>query len=88
MQTKLQIQNLKCGGCANTIINKLNAIDEVSGATVDHETDEVSFDHSDDQARVKAIVLLSKLGYPVAGDENSILKVAKSYVSCAKGRMA
>lgn len=30
---------------------------------------------------------LSKLGYPEVGDKNTVLHKAKSFVSCAVGRM-
>jgi copper chaperone len=30
---------------------------------------------------------LSKMGYPEVGDDNTIIHKAKSYVSCATGKM-
>jgi hypothetical protein len=35
----------------------------------------------------QATDLLSKLGYPVEGEQNPLLRKAKSYVSCAVGRI-
>ena len=33
MKTIVHIQNLKCGGCANTITKKLNALDDATLAS-------------------------------------------------------
>ena len=87
MTTTLEIQNLKCGGCAHTIITKLNDLDGVQNASVDTETNTVSFENKLADEVKTAINLLSKLGYPVIGDANSIGKKAKSFVSCAVGRL-
>lgn len=83
----LEIQNLKCHGCANTIITRLNALDGIKNVNVTNETNSVSFDVQNEDAIVTATSLLSNLGYPVIGDENSLHKKAKSFVSCAIGRI-
>jgi len=87
MNTTLAIQNLKCGGCANTIITRLNNINGIDNVVVDNDTNTVSFDYTDESILNKAMDLLSKLGYPVEGEQNPLIKKAKSYVSCAVGRM-
>lgn len=87
MDTSLTIQNLKCGGCANTIITRLSNIDGIDTVTVNNETDSVSFNYNNENTLNKAVELLSKLGYPVEGEQNPLSKKAKSYVSCAVGRM-
>jgi copper chaperone CopZ len=87
MDTSLTIQNLKCGGCANTIITRLSAIDGIDIVTVNNDTDSVSFNYNNENSLNKAVELLSKLGYPVEGEQNPLSKKAKSYVSCAVGRM-
>lgn len=87
MKTALNIQNLKCGGCANTIITRLEALDKVNNVTVNNETNLVSFEYEDQSALDNTKTLLSKLGYPVEGEANPISKKAKSFVSCAVGRM-
>jgi|TARA_B110001469_G_scaffold113683_1_gene117201 copper chaperone len=87
MTTTLEIQNLKCGGCAHTIITKLNALEGIQNVSVDTETNTVSYENEFTNAVESATKLLSKLGYPVNGDANSIGKKAKSFVSCAVGRM-
>ena len=87
MKTTLKIQNLKCGGCANTIITRLSALENVSDVTVNNENDTVTFTHKDDATLQEGISLLSKLGYPIVGENNPLTKKAKSFVSCAVGRM-
>lgn len=81
------IQNLKCGGCANTITKAMNSLDGISQAIVDVEENSVTFEYETDDQVVAAEKKLSDLGYPVDKDPNSLLKKAKSYVSCAVGRI-
>ena len=88
MTTILEIQNLKCGGCAHTIISKLNNLEGIQNVSVDTNSNTVSFENELASEVESATKLLSKLGYPVNGDVNSIGKKAKSFVSCAVGRMA
>lgn len=87
MKTTLEIQNLKCGGCANTITTRLSALENIDNVIVDNENDSVSFEHKDELSLKEATNLLSKLGYPVVGENNPLTKKAKSFVSCAVGRM-
>ncbi len=87
MKATLEIQNLKCGGCANTIVKRLSALASVDNVSVDNDHNMVLFDYEVDDAKTSAISLLSNLGYPVIGESNSFGKKAKSYVSCAIGRM-
>jgi len=88
MKTKFQVQNLKCGGCAKTISNKLSGIKEIKDVIVEKDSSSVSFDHqsADDASLVKEI--LRNLGYPTIDDENGFVEKAKSFVSCASGKMA
>jgi len=86
MTTTIQIENLKCGGCAATIKKGMLGIDSVKGVDVNVETSEVQISHEKDvvsEIREK----LSKLGYPERGDKNTVLHKAKSFVSCAVGRL-
>ena len=87
METTLQIQNLKCGGCANTIVTQLSKLNGISEVIVDNDKDEVSF-NSNSEAKLEVVKKkLSDLGYPMVGEANSLPKKAKSFVSCAIGRM-
>ncbi|WP_299362800.1 heavy metal-associated domain-containing protein [Winogradskyella sp.] len=87
METTLQIQNLKCSGCANTIIIQLSKLNGVSDVTVNNDTDEVSFNYTSENELKTVEKKLSDLGYPMLGEANPLPKKAKSFVSCAIGRM-
>ena len=86
MTTEIQIENLKCGGCAATIIKGLTALENVTEVTVDVEKSVVSITSiNKDMDLIQQ--KLSKLGYPVIGNKNTIVHKAKSFVSCAIGRI-
>ncbi|WP_299119165.1 heavy metal-associated domain-containing protein [uncultured Winogradskyella sp.] len=87
MQTTIQIQNLKCHGCANTIVTKLSKLNGISEVVVNNESDEVSFDYHTATQFELAKKKLSELGYPITDQVNSFSKKAKSFVSCAVGRI-
>jgi len=87
MKTTLIIQNLKCGGCANTVITRLSELENISNIEVSNEENSVAFSYKNENDLEQAIGLLSKLGYPVVGEENTLGKKAKSFVSCAVGRL-
>ncbi|MFY7671957.1 heavy-metal-associated domain-containing protein [Tenacibaculum sp. MEBiC06402] len=86
MIREINIENLKCGGCANTIKNGLSEIKGVDNINVNVEDSKVLF-HAPDTLVEKVKDKLSKLGYPEVGDENNLLHKAKSFVSCAVGRI-
>ena len=78
----IAVENIKCGGCMNSIKTALMKINGVENVSIDKET--VTID-----ATVEKIILinvLSKMGYPEKGN-NDLLKKAKSYVSCAIGKI-
>ncbi len=87
MNTTLEIQNLKCGGCANTIITKLSDIKGIQEVIVENDANTVSFNYENEDILIATQELLTKLGYPVVGEKNAITTKAKSFVSCAIGRM-
>ncbi|SHJ02681.1 heavy-metal-associated domain-containing protein [Algibacter luteus] len=87
MNTTIQIQNLKCGGCANTITKKLSSLDDVSQILVNNETSTVTFDYENESTIAKVKAVLVDIGYPEVGDKNALTTKAKSFVSCAIGRM-
>ena len=84
MEQQIIVENIKCGGCMNSIQTALLKLDNVEKVVVDKETETITITGNIE----KAIVLnkLNALGYPEKGD-NSILKIAKSYVNCAIGKM-
>lgn len=88
MKKSFEVQNLKCGGCSNTITKKLSALYSNVEVDVDSKQVAVEFDEGKED-EVKAT--LKELGYPVVGEkmgwfESSGAK-AKSFVSCAIGKM-
>lgn len=88
METKVYIQNLKCNGCANTIVNKLSVLQNISDVTVNIEETSVSFSYTDELSYENAVEQLKIMGYPEQGNENTFTTKAKSYLSCAVGKMA
>lgn len=86
MRKTIEIQNLKCGGCANTVITKLNTLDAINNVEV--ETSKVSFDYTSSNDLAFVEKKLSQLGYPPLGLDNPLTTKAKSFVSCAVGKMS
>jgi copper chaperone len=87
MNTSIQIENLKCGGCAATIKKGLLSLYGVSEINVNVEDSTVSFKAITDVI-LEVKEKLSRMGYPEVGDANTLLHKAKSYVSCATGKMS
>jgi|TARA_B110000967_G_C18747066_1_gene490783 copper chaperone len=85
--TAIEIENLKCGGCASTIKKRLSEIDGLNSVDVNLDSSEVILDTDNTELLILVKNKLSKLGYPEVGANNSVLKQAKSFVSCAIGRM-
>lgn len=85
--TTVEVLNLKCNGCANTITKGLLSLQGIDKVSIDIENSKVSFDSKDETVLVSVKEKLAKMGYPEVGDENSIFHKAKSFVSCATGRM-
>lgn len=86
MKTEIQIENLKCGGCAATIKKGLLSLDAVTEVVIDIENSIVTVTSESENLQVIK-EKLSKLGYPEVGDKNTIVHKAKSFVSCAVGRI-
>lgn len=80
---KIEIVNLKCGGCEATIKKELEKIG-MKNVVVNHENKQVQFEGSLDSARESLV----KLGYPEVGsvEAKSLIKKAKSYASCIRGK--
>ena len=87
MKTTIEIENLKCNGCASTIKKGLSKFDEVTNVEVDTTKSTVTITFTGNNNVIKKIgKKLSALGYPEKGN-NSTFSVAKSFVSCAVGRV-
>ena len=81
------IDNLKCGGCANTITKGISKIEGVSNLNVDVENSNVSFEAENNDVKEVVLKKLDALGYPKQGTSTGFQK-AKSYVSCAIGKVS
>ena len=88
MKTTLYIQNLKCGGCANTITKNISTLDAITDVSVNVEESCVSFVYTTEEKLIEVKEKLKSLGYPEDGEANSLMEKAKSYVSCAIGKMS
>jgi copper chaperone len=87
MKTIVHIQNLKCDGCITTITKKLNALDDVSEVMVEVADNSVTFEYSEEHTLDVVKKALADIGYPEDGEANSLTSKAKSYVSCAFGKI-
>jgi len=89
MKYSIEIDNIKCYGCANTIRKKILAINNVEKVTVDIETGEVTVTSSKN-LREEIKTTLHTIGYPERGSSEGFDQLrtkATSFVSCAIGRM-
>lgn len=79
------VENIKCGGCMKSIKDALLQIRGVHTVAVDKGKDSVIVMGADIN-RDSIVDKLGALGYPETGN-NSLLKKARSFVSCAIGKM-
>ncbi|MBU2940460.1 heavy-metal-associated domain-containing protein [Lacinutrix sp. C3R15] len=88
MKTSIIVQNLKCGGCAHTITTKLSEIENISNITIDVNDSKVFFNYINEADALAVKDKLKTLGYPSIDDANSLTSKAKSFVSCATGKLS
>ncbi len=85
MKLEIEVENIKCGGCLNSINKSIQEIN--SDYQVSVKGNDCLIIESNHDINKEAIVnKLHQLGYPVKG-ENNVLLQAKSYVSCAVGKI-
>jgi copper chaperone CopZ len=80
------VENIKCGGCLTSITFELLKMNGVSSVNINID-EELIVVHGSDFSNEEIIKKLSSMGYPEKG-KNNLLKQAKSYVSCAIGKMS
>ncbi len=80
------MENIKCGGCMNSIQTALMKMDGVEQVEILKEEGKVSL-VGKMMNRDQIILKLADLGYPEKGN-NSLLSMAKSMLSCAVGRIS
>jgi len=90
MKRTLEVINVKCGGCAGTLKKAL--LEEFGEVEVNLDVTPrlITLNVSDDKMDALALKL-KQLGYPLSSEDlNTIEKItttAKSFVSCAVGKM-
>ena len=87
MKTTVKIQNLKCAGCMGTISKNFHTISDIEDLYIDLKESTVSYSYKSTDTVTLVQKTLSRLGYPIDGDKNTLGNKAKSYVSCAIGKM-
>ena len=88
MSTIIEIVNLKCNGCVNTVKKGVLSIEGIDTVEVDLDASKVIVPTEDEHLIDKVKAKLSKMGYPEVGDANTMMHKAKSFVSCATGKMS
>jgi copper chaperone len=89
MSYAIAVENIKCGGCANSIRSKLLEQELAQAVEVDIERGEVRIE-GNPEWRDQATLALARMGYPEVGSVEGMKAAAakaKSYVSCAIGRI-
>ena len=85
MKNQFEVENIKCGGCMNSIKTALLKIENVEEVTIDKEIDTIFVTGNVEWETI--IAKLNELGYPEKG-QNTLIRKAKSYVNCAIGKMS
>ncbi|MFM6954914.1 MAG: heavy-metal-associated domain-containing protein [Sphingobacteriaceae bacterium] len=87
METQeILVENIKCSGCMNSIKTAVLKLPGVAEVKIIKEEDKVQI-IGEGMDRIALVAKLNSLGYPEKGN-NTLLKQAKSMVSCALGRMS
>lgn len=87
MYSEIFVENIKCFGCRNTVIKEVKKQEQIQNVEVDIDSGKVSLEYEGGEetlARVKS--RLYRKGYPEKGS-NNVRSTAKSYMSCALGRL-
>ncbi|NNC67099.1 MAG: heavy-metal-associated domain-containing protein [Gammaproteobacteria bacterium] len=93
MKYSFQVENIRCGGCTNSITKKLIKLDGVKEVhvIVNNKQVTVTTDSTIHTNMRKTLSeKLAKLGYPELGSEgtNRLMTKATSVVSCALGKVS
>lgn len=90
MKTFIDLDNLKCGGCATSIKEVVLEVSGVSKVDVLVNEGRIIIHHPEAIDIIAVKAKLRNLGYPEKGSVHGIEKLglnAKSYVSCVIGRV-
>jgi copper chaperone len=89
MSYRIEVENIKCNGCATSIRKRLLEDARVRSVEVDVAAGQISLD-ADESARSDLIGALAAMGYPEVGSVEGLKAAAskaKSFVSCAVGKI-
>lgn len=87
---QVHVENIKCGGCEKSIVKGLTEIEGLSNILIDRDQQLVTVT-AEAALRSAVVEKLKKMGYPEQGSVAGIeagLANAKSFVSCAIGRLS
>ena len=87
METTIEIVNLKCNGCVSTVRKGLLNLEGIDKVDVDLDNSKITVPTDNELILMHVKEKLSKMGYPEIHDANTIIHKAKSFVSCATGKM-
>jgi copper chaperone len=85
----IEVENIKCGGCASTIEKQLRKLNTVNAVSIDIEAGRVTVEAAATD-REQLVATLLKNGYPEKGTAEGIKAAqarARSFVSCAIGKL-
>ena len=90
MTTTYEVLNVKCGGCAGTLTKSLKEEFGDVQVNLDVEPRQITLDIEESKIQALRDKLIS-LGYPMSDEDlgtiQKITTTAKSFVSCAVGKM-
>jgi copper chaperone CopZ len=79
------VENIKCGGCMSGTKKALLEFSGVKSVNINLEEEKITI-QGEQLDKASYIKKMDGMGYPEKGN-NTFLKEAKSYVSCAKGKV-
>jgi len=90
MKIQIEVENIRCSGCANTITKKLMSLDDVQSVDISISEQIVTIETEGEAVRSPYVEALVAMGYPEQGSVEGIAALtgkAKSIVSCAIGKV-
>lgn len=89
-EMQIEVENLKCGGCARSILKGLSELPQIAQIAVDREKRLVKF-VGPEASRAQVAEKLRSMGYPEKNTLEGLsagVAHAKSFMSCAIGRVS
>ncbi|MCB4743319.1 MAG: heavy-metal-associated domain-containing protein [Sulfurovum sp.] len=85
-----KVQNVKCGGCAHTLKEKLRPLFGEVEVDLEKEPRQIMLDIEESQIEILSKIL-KEIGYPFVGEKMGFMESgsakAKSFISCAIGKI-